>query len=233
MRKYILTDSQGIAANGKRVTVGKVTHAIRAPNDVYSLVVKLCADSPLLAVLQNPSYRPSGGHRLFQINQWEVSVSGDTPRAYTVIKELPAPPAVTLRQQLAFAVLALAEVYREPAYLKWADNWLSGADRGAIAAHDIELGAAGAIESADTLEVLQAHGEISQGDLRAIKERVEYANRIIAVTRAAQLASADDPASQPEAVKLAAQATQGLSQAGERLDLSTVAERAVKALEGQ
>ncbi len=233
MRKYILTDPQGMAANGKRVAVGKVTHSIGAPNDIYSQVAKLCADSPLLAVLQNPTYRPDAGHHLFQIDQWEVSVTGDKPRAYTVIKELPPPQEISLLQRLAFAILALVEVYREPAYLKWADNWLSGADRSANAAHEIEQSATGAIESADTLEVLQAHGEISQGELQVIKQSGDHATRVIAVARATQFAAADDPASQTEAVKLAAQATLGLSQAGKRLDLGAIAERAVKAVEGQ
>lgn len=233
MRKYIVTDAQGIAANGKRVSVGKVTHPVGAPNDVYTPVAKLCADSPLLAVLQGSSHPSSTGQRLFQIDQWEVSVTGDKPRAYTVIKELPAPQAIGLRQRLAFAILALAEVYREPPFLKWADQWLTGADRSASAAHQVELSTGGAVESADTLEVLQAHGELSQGDLQALTQTGDLATRVIAVTRAAQLAASDDPASQAEAAKLVAQATLGLSQAGKRLDLGAIAERAVKAMEGQ
>jgi hypothetical protein len=92
------------------------------------------------------------------------------------------------------------------------------------------LSATGAIESADTLEVLQAHGEISQSDLQAIKQSADHANRVVAVARAAQFAAADDPASQSEAVKLAAQATLGLSQVGRKLDLGAVAERANKAV---
>ena len=230
MRKYILTDAQGMTANGKKVAVGKVTHPVGAPNDVYSPIARLCSDSPLLAVLQNPLYRPDSGQRLFQIDQWEVSVTGDKPRAYTVIKELPPPQPVTPQQQLAFALLALAEVYQDPDYLKWVGNWLSGTDRGAVAAHQIEVSAGSAIESADALEVLEAHGEISQNDLQRTKERADHANRVIAVARAAQLAAADDTASQAEAVKLAVQATLGLSQAGKKLDLGAVAERASKAV---
>jgi hypothetical protein len=230
VRKYILTDAQGMTANGKKVTVGKVTHPVGAPNDIYSPIARLCSDSPLLAVLQNPLYRPDAKQCLFQIDQWEVSVTGDKPRAYTVIKELTAPPTVTPRQQLAFAILALAEVYQDPGYLKWAGNWLSGVDRGAVAAHNIEVNAAGAIDSADALEVLEAHGEISQNDLLRTKESGDHANRVIAVARAAQLAAADDTASQTEAVKLAAQATLGLSHVGKKLDLGAVAERASKAV---
>ncbi len=231
MRKYILTDAQGVAANGKKVAIGKLAHSVGAPNDVYFQVAKLCADSPLLAALQNPLYRPDLGQHLFQIDQWEVSVTGDRPRAYTTIKELSL-PEVTPRQKMAFAILALGEAYRDQVYLKWANNWLSGADRGAIAAHEIEQSAAKEAESADTLEVLEAHGDISQSDLQVTKERIDHAKRVIAVARAAQFATADDPASQSEAVKLAAQATVGLIHAGKKLDLSAVAERAVKAVAG-
>lgn len=231
MRKYIVTDAQGVTANGTRIEAGKHTHTVGVANDVYSRVAKLCADSPLLAALQNPSNSPDAGKRLFQIDLWEVSVTSDQPRAYTVIKEAPF-HEVSLQQKLVFAILALAEVYGDPVYVKWSNNWLSGADRGTTAARAIEQAAFKEIAAADTLEALQAHGDISQKDLQATREKANYAKRVIAVTRAAQLAANNDPASQAEVAKLAAMATVGLSQAGKKVDLGAVAERAIKAAAG-
>jgi hypothetical protein len=228
MRKYVLTDAQGVTANGKLIVVGKVTHAVGAPNDVYSQIAKLCADSALLAVLQSPSNNPNLGQRLFQIDQWEVSVTGDRPRVYTVVKEA-ALPEIIPEQKLVFAIQALAEVYRDPMYLKWSNDWLSGADRGTPAAHAIEQAALKEIEAADALEVLEAHGDISQADLQITEEKANHARRVIAVARAVQLVAAGDSASLSEATKLVAQATVGLSHDGKRLDLSAVAERVVSA----
>jgi hypothetical protein len=158
-------------------------------------------------------------------------MTSDQPRAYTVIKEVPF-QEVSPQQKLVFAILTLAEVYGDPMYVKWSNGWLSGADRGATAAHIIEQAALKEIAAADTLEALQAHGDISQKDLQATGEKANYAKRVIAATRAAQLAANNDPASQAEVVKLAVMATVGLSQAGKKVDLSAVAERALKAAAG-
>ncbi|MBI5612422.1 MAG: hypothetical protein HY942_05075 [Gammaproteobacteria bacterium] len=231
MRKFVVSDAHGVTANGTKIEAGKYTHTVGASNDVYSHVARLCADSPLLAALQNPSNSTDAGKRLFQVDQWEVSVTSDQPRAYTVIKEVPFQD-VGLQQKLVFAILALGEVYGDPLYVKWSNAWVSGADRGANAAHVIEQAALKEIAAADTLEALQAHGDISQKDLQATGEKANYAKRVIAVTRAAQLSVNDDPATQAEVAKLAAMATAGLSQAGKRVDLSAVAERAIKATAG-
>lgn len=228
MRKFVVTDAQGVAANGTRIEAGKLTHTVGAANDLCSRVAKLCADSPLLAALQSSSNSPDAGKRLFQMDQWEVSVTGGQPRAYTVIKEVPF-QEVSLQQKLVFAILALAEVYGDPMYVKWSNGWLSGADRGATAARAVEQAAFKEIAAADTLEALQAHGDISQKDLQATGEKANYAKRVIAVTRAAQFAANDDPASLAEVAKLAVMATAGLSQAGKKAELNAAAERAVKA----
>lgn len=228
MRKFVVTDAQGVTANGTRIEAGKLTHTVGAVDDVCSRIVNLCADSPLLAALQNSSNSPDAGKRLFQIDQWEVSVTSDQPRAYTVIKEVPF-QEVSLQQKLVFAILALAEVYGDPMYVKWSNGWLSGADRGATAARAVEQAAFKEIAAADTLEALQAHGDISQKDLQATGEKANYAKRVIAVTRAAQFAANNDPASQAEVAKLAAVATAGMSQAGKKAELNAAAERAVKA----
>lgn len=233
MRKFIVSDAQGVAANGTRIESGKLTHAVGAANDVYSRVAKLCADSPLLAALQNPSNSPDAGMRLFQIDQWEVSVTSDQPRAYTVIKEVPF-QEVSAQQKLAFAMLALAEVYGDPMYVKWSNAWLSGTDRGVTAARAIEQAAlkeaADTDETVDTdtLDFLKAHGDSSQKDLQATGGKAGYAKRVIAVARAAQLVAKDDPVSQAEVAKLAIMATAGLSQAGKKVDLGATAARAVK-----
>jgi hypothetical protein len=231
MRKFVITDAMGVAANGKRVSVGKITHRVGAPNDVYFQTAALCSDSALLAALQSRSYTPSPGQRLFEIHQWEVLTITDPPHVYTVVKELPL-PEVTPVQKLAFAILALAEVYHEPRYQKWANKWLSGVDRGPIPAYEIEQGAAQRIESAENLTNLEAFGYVSAEDRHVTEKKADDAERVIAVARAAILFANGDPDSHSEVAKLLAHATVGLSHAGKPLDLSAVAERAVKAVAG-
>jgi len=200
MRKFLVADMQGVAANGKRLSVGKTTHGVGAPDDVYSQVAKWCADSPLLAALQHPSFSPNAGQRLFQFDQWQVSVTGDQPRAYTVVKELPA-PEVTLDQKLAFAMLAVAEVYHDPDYLKWVDAWLTGLDRTAVTAHAIEQQMQKETEADDALEVLKAHGDISEKDLDTMRQKAALPKHIVTIARAAQLAAANDPAQASDVAK--------------------------------
>ncbi len=232
MRKFVITDALGVAANGKRVAVGKTAHRVGAPNDSYFQTAALCADSALLAALQNPCYYVDPDQRLFEIHQWEVSDTSDPPRVYTVVKELPL-PAVTPVQKLAFAILALAEVYHEPRYQKWAGKWLSGADRGPIPAYEIEQGAVQRVESAENLTDLEAFGDdVSEEDRHVIEKKADDARRVIAVARAAILFANGDPAVHSEVAKLLAQATSGLSHAGKPLDLSAVAERAVQTVAG-
>ncbi|MBI5612423.1 MAG: hypothetical protein HY942_05080 [Gammaproteobacteria bacterium] len=231
MRKFVITDALGVAANGKRVAVGKITHRIGAPNDIYFHTAALCSDSPLLAALQNPSYTASPGQRLFEIHQWEGLTDTDPPHVYTVVKELPL-PEVTPVQKLAFAILALAEVYHEPRYRKWADKWLSGADRGPIPAYEIEQGAVQRVESAETLTDLEAFGYVSEEDRHVTEKKADDARRVGAVARASILFASGDPTAHSEVAKLLVQATVGLSHAGKPLDLCAVAERAVQAVAG-
>lgn len=232
MHKFVITDAIGVAANGKRVFAGKTAHRVGAPNDVYFQIAALCADSPLLAALQDPSYVTSPGQRLYEIHQWEALDTTEPPRVYTVVKEVPL-PEVSPVQKLAFAILALAEVYHDPRYQKWANKWLSGTDRGPIQPYEIEQGAAQRIESAETLMTLEEFGDdVSAEDRHVIEKKADDAKRAIAVARAAILFASGDPDSHNEVAALLVQATDGLSHAGKPLDLSAVAERAVKVADG-
>jgi len=91
-----------------------------------------CYQHPLLAVLLNPIYSDIKYPRL-----WKIEVSGEGKHDYglksgyqsmTLIKELPL-PEITLTQRVSFGILCTLEVYKDPAFIKWANSWLSGDDR--------------------------------------------------------------------------------------------------------
>jgi len=91
-----------------------------------------CYQHPLLAVLLNPINADIPYPRL-----WEIEVSGKCKHDYglksgyqsmTLIKELPL-PEITLTQRVAFGILCALEVYKDPAFIEWANAWLRGDDR--------------------------------------------------------------------------------------------------------
>ena len=88
---------------------------------------------PLLAALLNPIY---GNLDLSTAHLWEVegeAVKKDYGlkvwcKKATIIRKIPI-PEVTTTQKIRFGILCAMEVYKEPKWTKWADDWLSGKDR--------------------------------------------------------------------------------------------------------
>jgi len=97
-----------------------------------------CYDSPHLALLMNPVHASIPNPRLL-----EVRVHGRSRndyglkrgyRAMTPVKEISCPP-ITKTQRVRFAILCVLEVYHNPDFVEWANNWLEGRDRTAHAAN--------------------------------------------------------------------------------------------------
>lgn len=88
---------------------------------------------PLLAVLLNPIHANIAPFRLFEGD----GVVGLTEHGLKVgcsslqlRKELSV-PTVTTEHRVHFAILCARAVYADPAFVTWAENWLSGIDRSA------------------------------------------------------------------------------------------------------
>jgi len=96
-----------------------------------------CYSHILLAVLLNSIYGDIKNPRA-----WKVQVRGkkkiDCGLKYgftkmRLLEELPL-PEITTTQRVAFGILCALEVYKEPRFVEWAQNWLSGKDRSQKAA---------------------------------------------------------------------------------------------------
>ena len=115
-----------------------VSHSVSGKGELCSAAGWLHAYShPLLAVLLNPIHANIKNPKL-----WEAYGSGLKKSDHglklgftklTTKKEI-ALPVITDTQKIAFAILCALEVCKEPRFVTWANNWLSGKDRTADAA---------------------------------------------------------------------------------------------------
>src|SRR5271157_3216124 len=103
-----------------------------------------CYSDPLLAVLLNPIHAGIRNPRLFRAEASGKSKhdhglkSGYTKM--TLIEEIPMPD-ITTEQRVRFAILCTMKIYHDPAYVSWAEEWLSGKDRSETAAQAAEKAA--------------------------------------------------------------------------------------------
>lgn len=85
---------------------------------------------PILAIFMNPAHAWFGNPQLWEA---EGNIGLERPdkvgcKELTTIKKIPL-PEITTTQCQAFAILIALEVYNNPEFVKWANNWLSGKDR--------------------------------------------------------------------------------------------------------
>ena len=133
MKAYKLTNEEGRTHDDMQWGPG-VTHTAEGPP-----VGPLCSGSwihvysdPLLAVMMNPLHEDYDSPRL-----WECRTKGRGKhdrglksgyRTVTTVRELPL-PKVTTEHRIRFAILCTKAVCDLPAFVQWADKWLSGEDR--------------------------------------------------------------------------------------------------------
>jgi hypothetical protein len=95
-------------------------------------------DHSLLAVLLNPIHGSIKNPRLFLVETAGESLSDkglkSGSKELTLIEEIEL-PEVALNQKIAFGILCALEVNRDPEFVLWANNWLSGIDRSIEAAN--------------------------------------------------------------------------------------------------
>ena len=145
MLLYKLTDSNGYTRNNMLWGKG-VTHSAHGTPRLCSNTVIHAYTSPLLAVLLNPLHARFISPRLWIADGDVVITAWDKVGCHilTTTEEIPL-PTITLVQKTAFAILCALEINKSAEFKVWAENWLSGKDRTAVAAY-----AAAADADADT-----------------------------------------------------------------------------------
>ena len=86
---------------------------------------------PYFAVMFKEKYRCEDYSKLYEVlPERKIIKDGSLCGAtkLTLIKQLEI-PEVTLEQRISFGILCALEVYKEPRFVEWANNWLNGKDR--------------------------------------------------------------------------------------------------------
>lgn len=139
---YKLTDANGRTHGGTQWGPGVTHEATGAASQ------DLCTDGwihayerPLLAVLLNPIHANFISPRLWEAEGEIGKREGQLKcgcRSLTTVHEIPL-PKITTMQRVAFAIYCGLAVCKDEKWIKWANDWLSGKDRTAAAAADINL----------------------------------------------------------------------------------------------
>ena len=131
MIKYKLTDQQMRTHNGFQWELGKPVET-SGEGDLCGPGWLHYYDDPILAVLLNPIHANIANPRLFECSatgkhKLDRGLKGGCTQM-TLNKELDL-PTLTRLNQVAFGILCALEVYRDPAFVEWANAWISGNDR--------------------------------------------------------------------------------------------------------
>jgi hypothetical protein len=192
MKKYKLTDQNMKTYNGFQ---WKLNKEVRTDGKNK----KLCNSSwlhyyhhPLLAILLNPIHANITNPRLFEVKALgkyldDNGLKGGCTKMI-LVKELKF-PKITLNQKIAFGILCSLEVYKEPTYVLWANNWLKGVNRTDLAA---AAGAAYAAARAADLAAAAgaAYAAARAADLAAAARAADLAAAAADAARAAYAAAA-------------------------------------------
>jgi len=188
MKKYVLTNEAGDTGTGVKIAVGKYVHDA-AQHAALLARLTSCAESAGLAALVSPVVPVNV--RMFQVHSWNVAV-GDPDKAqnYTVIKELPTVPRVTLEMRMTFSLLVLKEIVTNREFRNWAEQWIANQDRSAAAAARVRQALEGELQASEELEELAAWGAASGDDLKTVHKLDEQEQRALQAVQAAELIAA-------------------------------------------
>jgi len=118
-----------------------VTHTASGEGELCSPGWLHAYTDPLLAVMLSPIHIPLGYSILWECDG-KVGLSDNGLKvgctALTTLHTIDI-PVVSIEQQVAFAIMCTLEVYYEPRFVEWANNWLKGVDRTAQAAERAEV----------------------------------------------------------------------------------------------
>ena len=153
MKLYKLTDENGQTYNNTQWGVN-ITHEGTGVGELCGPGWIHAYTDPRLAVLFNPIHAAFSKPRL-----WEAKGKvGKEDRGLkvgckklTTLKEIPL-PEITNSQRVLFAILCALEVCLDGAFIRWANDWLSGVDRSANAASNAAAAANAGINFIEILE---------------------------------------------------------------------------------
>lgn len=223
MKKYILTNEAGDTGTGVKIKVGKFVHDA-AQHAALQARLTSCAESTGLAALISPIVPRDV--RLFQVHSWNVAV-GDPDQAqnYTVIKEMPSVPRVTLEMRMTFALLVLKEIVTNREFRTWADEWIAGKDRAATAAAKVRKTLESEHQASEGLEELAAWGASSGDDLKTVHKLDVQEQRALKAVQAAELAAGGEANAEALSQALADALKDIAKDTAGKLDLQTLVAR--------
>ena len=137
-----------------------------------------CYNDPLLAALLNPIHADIESPRLFACEtRGDMATDRGLKFGFTemrITEEMPV-PEISTTQKVAFGILCAKQVYKDPDWNYWADNWLSREDRTELAAWAAEAAAGAAAEAAKAAAEAAKAAEAADIDLIALaNEAMEY-----------------------------------------------------------
>ena len=128
---YKLTDEHGQTYNSTQWGEN-VTHSATGQGELCTKGWIHAYTHPLLAVLLNPIHANFKNPILWECRGQISKRDGELKvgcKTLTTILKITLPP-VTITQKQAFGILVVKEVEKDESWNKWADDWLSGKDRG-------------------------------------------------------------------------------------------------------
>jgi len=170
MKKYKLTDQNMRTHDEFQWELGKEVTTDGNSNELCNKHWLHYYHHVLLAVLLNPAHAQINYPRLFEAKALgkhldDKGLKGGCTKM-TLVKEIEL-PEITLNQKIAFGILCSLEVYKEPSYVKWANNWLSGVDRTAYTARAAYAAAVYAAYAAAVYAAYAVYAAAAYADARA------------------------------------------------------------------
>src|SRR4051812_13853910 len=195
---YKLTDENGRTRGSTQWGVDiEHTATIGRPKLCSRTVIHAYA-SPLLAVLLNPIHAAIYTPQLWEAEGEVVIAAWDKVGCKTLTtKRQITIPRITTIQKVAFAILCGKQVFKNPKWNIWADNWLSGKDRSraaaaaaAAAAYAANAAATAATYAANAATAAAAAANAAAAATYAANAATYAANAATAAAAAANAAAA-------------------------------------------
>ena len=130
MKLYKLTDANAQTYNKTQWGEG-ITHEGTGEGDLCGPGWIHAYTDPLLAVLLNPIHGDFKSPRLWEaegeVGKEDLGLKVGCKKL-TTTSEIPL-PVITIEQKVKFAIYCALEVYQEPSFITWANEWLENKDR--------------------------------------------------------------------------------------------------------
>ncbi|GMR18115.1 MAG: hypothetical protein BMS9Abin33_0518 [Gammaproteobacteria bacterium] len=220
MRKYAFADENGKTPDNIQLKPGKYLAKAGSKNDLMLRIVHASGESPEMAALVNIEDQATHPMKLYSIQQWLVDPNATDGKVYMIVKEVEA-PVVRLEQKLEFAIAALSNLNDNDAFKKWADGWLTNADRGKDTTMAINKIVKEELEGINSLVAMGVSTGYSHEEMQ---QKIDLFTRIEAVTEAAALA-VDAPKSDENVSRLLVKATENIQKVNKETNLVDLAEK--------